>query len=93
MRSLILVIGLLAIAACSDDIEKKEVLPTAPRKVATAATRLAALKFDTTKASSVCKAAVRQSQRAQTRLVQTPGDLPGQRKIKMLDALMSDACR
>jgi hypothetical protein len=93
MRSIILVIGLLAIAACSDDIEKKEVLPTAPRKAAVTASPVAALKFDTTKASSLCKAAVRQSQRARIKLDQTPGDLPGQQKIKTLDALMSDACR
>ena len=93
MRSIILVIGLLAIAACSDDIEKKEVLPTAPRKVVTAASKLAALKFDTTKASSLCKAALRQSRRAQVRLDGTPGDVSGQRKIRTLDVLMSDACR
>ena len=90
MRSLVLVIGLLAIAACSDDFAKKELLPTAPRKAATA-TPVAALKFDTTKASSLCRAAVRQSQRARIRLDQTPGDLPGRQKSRSLDALVSSA--
>jgi outer membrane murein-binding lipoprotein Lpp len=93
MYRVILVIGLLAVAACADDIQKKDILPTAPRKVATAASSLAALKIDTTKASSVCKAAVRQNLRARVRVAQTPSDRFGERKVKMLDALMSDACR
>src|ERR1041384_7069827 len=59
MRNALILLTVLALTACTDEIEKKEVLPTAPRKAAVVASPVAALKFDTSKASSICKASVR----------------------------------
>ena len=93
MRAIILILGVVTITACNDEIQKKEVLPTAPRKAAVVASPVAALKFDTTKASSICKASVRASHRARVRLDEAPGDAFAKSKVTTFDALISDACK
>ena len=93
MRNTIVLLSLLILAACGDDFEKKEVLPTVPSKAKPAAAAVAAIRFDTTKASSICKASLRASQRARVRLVREPGDVFAKSRVSTFDALISDACK
>jgi hypothetical protein len=93
MRNAIVLLSLLALAACGDEFEKKEVLPTVPSKVKPAAVAVAAVRFDTTKASSICKASLRASRRARVRLDQEPGDVFAKSRVSTFDALISDACK
>ena len=92
MRNAIVVVSLLALAACGDELEKKAVLPTASR-AKPAAVAVAAIRFDTTHASSICKASLRASQRARVRLDREPGDLFAKSRVSTFDALISDACK
>jgi hypothetical protein len=92
MRNAIVLLSLLALAACGDEFEKKEVLPTAS-KARPAAVAVAAIRFDTTKASSICKASLRASRRARVRLDQEPGDVFAKSRVSTFDALISDACK
>ena len=93
MRNAIVLLSLLALAACGDEFEKKAVGPTLPAKAKPAAVAVAAIRFDTTKASSICKASLRASQRARLRLDREPGDLFAKSRVTTFDALISDACK
>jgi hypothetical protein len=93
MRAIILVLGLVTITACNDEIQKKEALPTAPRKAAVVASPVAALRFDTTKASSICKASVRAGAKARARLDEAPSDAFARSKVTTFAALVADACK
>ncbi|HEV8355773.1 MAG TPA: hypothetical protein VGQ17_03300 [Gemmatimonadales bacterium] len=92
MRNAIVLLSLLALAACADDFEKKAILPTAS-KARPAAVAVAAIRFDTMKASSICKASLRASLRARVRLDQEPGDVFAKSRVSTFDALISDACK
>ena len=92
MRAAILVLTVLAITACTDEI-KKEVLPTVPSKRVATVAAPTALKFDTTKASSICKASVRGSQKARARLDEAPSDAFARSKVATFAALIADACK
>ena len=93
MRSAILVLTILAVTACTDEIEKKDVLPTVPSKRVAVVPAPVAIKFDTSKASSICKASIRASQKARARLDEAPGDAFAKSKVTTFDALISDACK
>jgi hypothetical protein len=93
MRNALIILTVLALTACTDEIEKKEVLPTAPRKAAVVASPVAALKFDTSKASSICKASVRAGAKARARLDEAPGDAFAKSKVTTFAALVADACK
>jgi hypothetical protein len=93
MRNAIVLLSLLALAACGDEFEKKAILPTVPSKAKPAAVAVAAIRFDTTRASSICKASLRASLRARVRLDQEPTDLFAKSRVTTFDALISDACK
>jgi hypothetical protein len=93
MRNALIILTVLALTACTDEIEKKDVLPTVPSKRVAVIPAATALKFDTTKASSICKASVRASQKARARLDEAPGDAFAKSKVTTFDALISDACK
>ena len=93
MRSTILVLAILAITACTDEITKKEILPTVPSKRVATVAAPTALKFDTTKASSICRASVRAGAKARVRLDEAPGDAFAKSKVATFAALVSDACK
>ena len=93
MRTAILVLTVLAVTACTDEIEKKEVLPTVPSKRVAVTPVPTALKVDTTRASSICKASVRAGAKARARLDEAPGDAFARSKVATFAALVSDACK
>ena len=93
MRTAIVVLTLLVLTACTDEIEKKEVLPTVPSKRVATVPAPTALKFDTTKASSICKASVRAGAKARARLDEAPTDAYARSKVATFAALVSDACK
>jgi hypothetical protein len=94
MRNLFLVLVLVGLAACGDDV-----LPTKPMatpqkaKPAISAAIVAMPKVDTTRASSICRASVRAGGKARLRLDEAPGRALAQRRVTAYAALANDACK
>ena len=93
MRNLFLVLVLVGLAACED-----EVLPTKPAtprkaKPAISAAIVAMPKVDTTKASSICRASVRGGGKAQLQLDEAPRRALTQKRATAYAALVADACK
>jgi hypothetical protein len=94
MRNVLLLLSLLVLAACEDDVLPTK--PTAPVSAAKAKALPAIVitgSVDTVKASSICKASVRARGRALARLDETPSDGAEHQKATAFDALVSDACK
>jgi len=92
MRNLLLVLVLVGLAACEDDV-----LPTKPTprkaKPAISAAIVSMSKVDTTKASSICRASVRAGGKARLRLDEAPGQALAQKRAAAYAALVADACK
>jgi hypothetical protein len=94
MRNLFLVLVLVGLAACEDDV-----LPTKPvatqRKArpAISAAIVAMPNVDTIKASSICRASARAGGKARLRLDEAPGQALAQKRVVAYAALVADACK
>ncbi len=97
MRTALLVMGfgLLTLAGCGEEPEKRELIPTGPSKSAAPAALVAKPlpAIDLSKASSICRATVKAHQAATAKLTQAPRDLTVLQKANTLNAIVTDACK
>ncbi len=89
MRTGLLVLVVLALAACGDDPQRQDI--TGPVKPAAAL--VAPLALDAARASSICRASLRTEQAARLELSRAPADLVNQKKARTFGALVTTACK
>ncbi len=88
MRNGLLVLVVLALAAC-EDYQQKDI--TGPAKPAAAL--VAPLALDAARASSICRASLRTQQAARLELSRAPADVVNQKKARTFGALVTTACK
>jgi len=94
MRNLFLVLVLVGLAACQDDVLPTKPVAT-PRKAkpSISAAVVAMPRVDTTRASSICKATLRAGGRAALKVGEEPSDPVARKKVVAYSALVTDACK